>query len=176
MSSFTRTQRLILEQNEEILRILKSLSARLSPRPERIVLCVPTITTKEGDMANLQVACDSIVTIPILVLDAEGQPVAPASGDTFTATPAPNPNEGGVAQPYTAEIAPTSGPNGGPALIITPLVQASPNQSVTVADQDGLTSAVLAFDIVDDLAPKQIQLNAAGATTAEQDVPETAGP
>ena len=64
----------------------------------------------------------------------------------------------------------------GPAVILTPLVQASPGLNVVVADSDGLTAWTQVVDIVQDATPTNIVLDVADAEFAPQAVPTNPGP
>jgi hypothetical protein len=146
----------------QLNRIEKLLKRGSRNPPTRIVLALPIITRNGVPMPNLEIANDTVVTIPIQTQDAGGQVVPPQSGDTFTAV---------SSLPASLGVA-VNGAN----LVLTPLVQASPGISVTVSDADGLTQAVQLCDIVPDLSPKNIVLDLAGETTTSQPVPPNPGP
>lgn len=118
-------------------------------------------------MADFPLANDSIATIPIVTADAAGDFVSPPKGDTFSAVSS-NPAS------LTAAIGTTA--TGGPAVVLTPLVQVSPGLTVTVTDSAGLMQFVLTVDIAADVAPKTIALDIAHATTVAQPVPTAPGP
>lgn len=112
-------------------------------------------------MANLEIANDTVVTVPIHVTDAAGDVVPATPGDVFTVA---SDNAGlGVALGADA--------TGGPAAVLTPMVRGLSNVTVTVTDSAGLKSVVLVCDVVEDIAPANIVLDVAGATTAPQPVP-----
>ena len=137
-------------------------------RPIKIVLTLPTITTKEGTLLpNLEILNDTVVTIPIQTQDAEGSVVPAPSGDTFTVVSS---LQGSLGAAISADS------SGNPTLVLTPLVQASPGITITVSDADGLAQAVQICDIVPDLTPKNIVLDIAGETTTSQPVPGNPGP
>ena len=118
-------------------------------------------------MANFELANDEVATIPILVDDAAGQAVPAPTGDTFSAVSS-NPAS------LTATIGATAA--GNPAVVLTPLVQASPSLTVTVTDTAGLTAFTQIIDIVADLTPKAITLDLANVTETTQPTPTAPGP
>ena len=120
---------------------------------------------------NYELANDTVAYIPITTLDAAGAVVPAPSGDAFSAASS-NPAS------LTAAIGvmPAGSAIQGPALVLTPLVQASPGLTVTITDTAGLTSDTQDVDIVQDLTPKSIGLNLTGATTTPQAVPTNPGP
>lgn len=138
------------------------------PVAVRIRLALPVVTKKGVIMANFELANDEVATIPILVDDAAGAAVPAPTGDTFT-----------VVSSNPASLGATIGVVAGgtaPALVLTPLVQASPGLSVTVSDSSGLASFTQLVDILEDTTPKAITLDVAAATEASQPVPTATGP
>jgi hypothetical protein len=143
---------------------------RLRTRPTRIVLCIPTRTDLKGNpMPNFELPNDEVVTVPIQTTNAAGVVEPAPSGDVFTA--ASSSPSLGVAIGVTAPPLPA-----GPAVILTPLVQASPNITVTITDSAGLKLATQVIDIVQDVTPKNIILDVADATSVPQAVPTAPGP
>jgi hypothetical protein len=137
-------------------------------RARRLGLAVPEVTAKGGGkMANLQLDSDTIATLTILVYDASGAIVPAPSGDQFSVVSS-NPASLGAAIGKDA--------NGNPAVVLTPLVQASPGLSVTVSDSIGLAAFTEGVDIVEDTVPKALGLDLVHAATASQPVPSAPGP
>lgn len=133
----------------------------------RIGLELPTRRTKEGKlMPNFELPNDEVVTIAIQTTNAAGTVEPVPAGDVFTATSS-SPSLG-VAIGTTAA--------GGPSLVLTPLVQASPGITVTVADSSGLIAATQVVDIVPDVTDTNIILDVAAATHVAQPVPTAPGP
>ena len=91
----------------------------------------------------------------------------PPAGDVFTVVSSA-PNSLGAAIGKTAA--------GGPAVVLTPLVQASPNITITVSDSAGLVQAVQICDVVVDVADTNVVLDVADATHVAQPVPTAPGP
>lgn len=118
-------------------------------------------------MANFELNNDAVYTVTIHATNAGGQLEPLPSGVTFTATSS-NPASLGASIGADA--------SGNPALVLTPLVQASPNLSVTVADAAGLTSVVQVFDIIQDATPANLVLDLTDATHVAQAAPTAAGP
>lgn len=118
-------------------------------------------------MANFEIKNDEVVSVPIKTTNAAGVVEPMTAGDTFTAT-SDHPDSLGVA--ISADGA------GNPLLVLTPLVQASAGITVTVADADGLASAIQLVDIVQDVTPTNVVLDLADATHANQAVPSNPGP
>ena len=140
----------------------------LVPNPaKQIRLALPSITRKGVLMANFELANDEVATIPILVDDAAGQPVPAPAGDVFSVVSS-NPASLGATIGTTAA--------GNPAVILTPLVQASPNLSIMVGDSAGLSTFTQGVDIVGDTTPKAITLDLTKVTETSQPVPTATGP
>jgi hypothetical protein len=155
-------------QLDRIEHLLHRILRRDLPRATTIALGFPIVSRKDDNsMANFELPSDSVATIPIVTLDAEGVAVPPASGDTFTAV-ATGP-AGSTAGALVATVT-------GSSLVLTPTVDASAGWTVVVSDADDLTSFSLAVDIVADLTPKAISLNVTGATFTPQPTPTAPGP
>lgn len=118
-------------------------------------------------MPNYELPSDEIATVTIKTTDAGGGTEAVPAGDVFTAVSS-NPASLGVSIGTDA--------SGAPALILTPLVQASPNITVTVSDSAGLKQAVQIVDIVLDVTPKNVVLDLADAVLTSQATPTAPGP
>lgn len=146
-------------------KILSLLEAK-QPKATRIVLEVPTVTRK-GKIMNYELKNDTIATIGIKTTDAAGAVVPSPVGDTFTVSSG-NPASLGAALGADA--------SGNPAIVLTPLVRASPNVVVTVSDSSGLPNVTLIVDIVQDVTPTNVILDTADATLAPQPVPAAPGP
>lgn len=118
-------------------------------------------------MPNFELPNDQVVTITIKTQDASGATVPAPAGDVFSVASS-NPASLGAAIGTDA--------NGNPAVILTPLVQASPGLSITVSDADGLAADTQLVDIVPDVTPTNIVLDLADATHTTQPVPTNPGP
>ncbi len=162
-TSLTAEEGAVVAIGTALASIAKSIETPLPPVPISIRLALPSIIKNGRPMANFELANDEVATIPILVDDAAGTAVPAPSGDTFTAvSSSPSLGVSIVASPA--------------AVVLTPLVQASPGITVTVSDSAGLTSATLVVDIVPDTTPKAITLNVAAVTETPQPVPTAPGP
>jgi hypothetical protein len=150
------------EQLDKILVLVKRIDRELFPSPVKISFALPTITRNGVLVPNFELKNDTVATIPIVTEDAAGNVVPATAGDTFTAV---------SSLPASLGVAVTNN-----ALVLTPLVQASPGLTVTVSDADGLTAATLTVDIVPDLSPTQVVLETADATTVPQAPPTAPGP
>jgi hypothetical protein len=137
------------------------------PKATKIVLALPTYTRKGKPVPNFELPNDEVVTIPIQTTDSAGTVEPVPTGDVFTAVSS-LPASLGVAIGATA--------SGSPALVLTPLVQASPGITVTVSDSAGLVQAVQLVDIVPDVTDTNILLDVADATHVSQPVPTAPGP
>lgn len=151
---------------DSLASIAKSLAAPPAPIPKSIRLALPSIMKEGKLMANFELANDEVATIPILIDNAAGAAVPAPAGDTFTVTSS-SPSLGVAIGATTA---------GAPAVVLTPLVQASPGITVTVSDSAGLTSFAQLVDIVQDLTPKAITLDLADAVEVSQPAPTAPGP
>ena len=153
-----------IRQNEaEILHLL-----RKGRRPARIALELPAIRDKKGTvMANFELKNDQVATVTLKTVNDQGAVEPYPAGAIFTA------QSNDVASLGVA-IGVDAG--GNPAVILTPLVQASPNQSFTVNGNDGLASVTQIVDIVADNSPTNVILDLADATFASQPVPANPGP
>jgi hypothetical protein len=139
----------------------------LNAKPARIALAIPQLTRKGVPMANYELANDTVATIGIMTTDANGDVVPMPAGDVFTVVSS-NPAS------LTAAIGATAA--GGPAVVLTPLVKVSPGLTVTVSDSKGLPQDVQIVDIVNDVTPRNVVLDLAGAATVAQPVPTAPGP
>ena len=146
-----------------LLSLARSLIEGLDP-PTKIVLAIPRVTRKGVFMPNFELTNDEVVTVPIQTTNAAGAVEAPPTGDVFTAVSS-SPSLG-VAVVTTPML----------ALVLTPLVQASPNITVTVSDSSGLAVATQLVDIVPDVTDTNIILNLSGASHVAQPVPTAPGP
>ncbi|HEV2100658.1 MAG TPA: hypothetical protein VGR45_17265 [Stellaceae bacterium] len=136
--------------------------------PARIALELPTITTKEGIIVpNFELKNDQVATITIKTTDAAGAVVPAPAGDTFTVV-------SGTPASLQAAIGTDAGGNA--AVVLTPLVDASPGLTITVSDASGLPALSQIVDIVPDLSPTNMILDLADATFAPQAVPAAPGP
>lgn len=133
----------------------------------RIGLSLPTITRNGEIVPNIQLANDTVETITIVTTDAAGTTVPAPAADVFSVVSS-NPTS------LSASIGKDAA--GNPAVVLTPLVQASSGLTVTITDSAGLASDAQGVDIVQDLAPKAIGLSTGTATTAPQAVPTAPGP
>lgn len=117
-------------------------------------------------MPNFELPNDEVVTIDIESTNSAGVVEPLPAGDTFTVTSS-SPSLGAAIGVGSA---------GGPAIVLTPTVQESPNITVTVTDSAGLTQVVLLVDIVQDVTPTNLVLDVADATHVSQPVPAAPGP
>lgn len=151
-----------------ILRRIDELSALLRrPHPTRIALELPRVTKKGKIMANYELLNDQQVTITIKTTDAGGKVETYPAGDVFSVVSS---NSASLDAKIGADAA------GNPAVILTPLVQASPGLTFTVSDSAGLAVAIQAVDIVEDTSDTNIILDIADATHTSQPVPTAPGP
>lgn len=118
-------------------------------------------------MANYELLNDQQVTVTIKTTDSSGKVEPYPPGDIFSVVSS-NPASLGAA--IGADAA------GNPAVILTPLVQASPGLTFTVSDSAGLAVAIQAVDIVADTTDTNIVLDLADATHVSQPVPTNPGP
>jgi hypothetical protein len=148
-----------------IAKILRALLAALSPAT-RIALELPSLTRKGIPMPNYELPNDEISTITIKTTDSGGDVEAVDPTDVFTVVSS--------SPSLTAAIGTDA--SGNPAIVLTPMVKASPNISVTVSDSKGLIQCVQLVDIVPDVKPTNVILDLADATTVSQSVPAAPGP
>lgn len=116
-------------------------------------------------MPNYELLNDTIATIPVQTTNSAGVVEPPPTGDTFTAV---------SSLPASLGVSIITAP--ALALVLTPLVQASPGITVTVSDSAGLKVATQLVDIVADATPTNVILDLADATTVAQPVPTAPGP
>ena len=162
LKDIERLQRDTLEE-VRYLRILVGLRGHAT----KISLKLPTRTVKGKIMPNFELPNDEVVTIPIETTNQAGVVEPVPAGDVFTVTSS-LPNSLGAAIGTTAA--------GGPAVVLTPLVQASPGITITVSDSAGLAQYVQIVDIVADVTDTNIILDVADATHTSQPVPAATGP
>lgn len=127
----------------------------------------PQGLTKELRMPNFELNSDAVYTIPILTTNSAGTVEPAPAGDVFSVTSS-------APASLAAGIGKTAA--GGPAVVLTPLVQASPSITVTVSNSAGLVQAVQICDIVVDVAPTNVVLDIADATHVLQPTPSNPGP
>jgi len=114
---------------------------------------------------NYELANDAVAYVPIQTLDAEGNPVAPPSGDTFTVASSDTTSLG------VAVGTMPSGPlQGQPAAVLTPLVPTASGITVTLTDADNLTAGTQVVDIVQGVATTDF-LDVSAAVTVPQAPP-----
>jgi hypothetical protein len=118
-------------------------------------------------MPNFEINSDSVVTVPILTTNSAGATEPAPAGDAFTVVSS-NPTSLGASIGTTAA--------GGPAVVLTPLVQASPGITITVSDSAGLAQAVQICDVVVDASPTNVVLDLVDATHVAQKTPTAPGP
>jgi hypothetical protein len=117
-------------------------------------------------MPNFELASDEVATVTILVRDAGGDVVPAPSGDTFSV----------ASSSASLGVAIGADAAGNPAVVMTPLVVASPNISVTVSDSAGLAAFVQVVDVVADTKPAAIGLDIANVVEVPQATPTNPGP
>lgn len=137
------------------------------PRAVRITLALPSITREGKPMPNFELASDEVATITILARDASGDIVPAPAGDTFSVT---------SSNPASLAAAVGVDANGNPAIVLTPMVKASPNITVSVSDSAGLAVDEQIVDVVEDASPRAIGLDTANAALASQPEPVNPGP
>jgi len=161
-----------LANQETVLVDLKAIQGQLATllapsNSTHIALALPAMTRKGKAVPNFELNDDAVYTVPILTTNSAGTVEPMPAGDVFTVVSS-NPASLGMAIGATA--------SGAPALILTPLVAASPNITGTVSDSAGLIVAVQLFDIVADVSDTNIVLDLADATHVAQPVPTAPGP
>ena len=115
-------------------------------------------------MPNYELKDDTVATIPIQTTNSAGVVEPPPAGDVFSAkSSSPSLGVSIVTSPSLA-------------LVLTPLVQASPGITVTVSDSAGLAVATQIVDIVQDVTPTNVVLDLAAAALTPQPVPLAPGP
>jgi hypothetical protein len=117
-------------------------------------------------MPNFELASDEVATATILVRDAGGDIVAAPAGDTFSVASS-SPSLG---------VAIGADVKGAPAVVMTPLVVASPGIQVTVSDSAGLAQFIQVVDIVADTKPVALGLDLANVSETSQPTPTAPGP
>jgi hypothetical protein len=149
-----------------LIGLLVGLPWKHKHRPEKLVLVLPILTSKgEKPVPNYELANDAVAYVPIQTLDAEGNPVAPPSGDTFTVASSDTTSLG------VAVGTMPSGPlQGQPAAVLTPLVPTASGITVTLTDADNLTAGTQVVDIVQGVATTDF-LDVSAAVTVPQAPP-----
>lgn len=119
-------------------------------------------------MADNQIDDDWVMSVPIVTQNSAGAVVAAPAGDTYTVT---------SSLPASLQAAIGTMADGTtPAVILTPMVQASTGITITVTDSAGLASSVSLWDIVQDVQATQLALDVSDATHVAQPVPTNPGP
>lgn len=118
-------------------------------------------------MPNYELPNDAVATITIRTTNSDGTVEPVPAGDVFTVVSS-NPTSLGATIGVDAF--------GAPAVVLTPLVAASPNLTITVSDSSGLAQAIQLVDIVVDVKDTNILLDIADAATKPQPVPTAPGP
>ena len=116
-------------------------------------------------MADFVINNDQIATAAIRVANSAGSIVPAPSSDVFVA-----------ASSSTSLGVEISTKNGNPVVVMTPMVQASPDITVTVNDSAGLKLDSFVVDIVPNPTPYGIQVDLANSTYVTQAVPTAPGP
>lgn len=127
-------------------------------------------------MANIEIPNDEVWTIPVLTTNSAGVVEPAPAGDTYTAAVAHDDSSDASASLAVAVVDMTLNGNAAKGVQLTPMVQESPNLTLTITDSAGLTASVNVFDIVQDVTPKNILLDVADVQKASQPVPTNAGP
>jgi len=124
-------------------------------------------------MSTTQLPNDEVLSIPIVVLDADGAVVPAPAGDVFTVVSSDPTKLGAV-----VGVMPAGPLAGHPAVAINALIQASTPGvlSITVSDSAGLAIDTMGVDIVADTTPKAIGLDLTDAQAVPQPVPTNPGP
>jgi len=135
--------------------------------PTHIALSIPQVSRKGQTMPNFEVMNDAVYTVTIKTTNSAGTVEPTPAGDVFTAV---------SSNPASLRVAVGTDAAGNPAVVMTPLVQASPGLTVTVSDSSGLAQFVQIVDIVADVADTNIILDVADATHVSQPVPTAPGP
>lgn len=149
------------------VRIVLSILRKPATKATKIALELPYVTRKGVHMPNYELPSDGVATITIKTTNSSGVVEPTPAGDTF-AVVSSNPASLGAAIGKDA--------SGAPAVVLTPLVQQSPNITITVSDSAGLAQDVQIVDIVLDVNPKNIILDLADAVVTPQPTPTAPGP
>ena len=118
-------------------------------------------------MPNYELPDDEVLTVTIKTTNSAGATEPVPAGDTFTVV---------SSNPASLQAAIGTDAAGNPAVVLTPLVQASPGLTITVSDSAGLAQAVQIIDIVADVTPRNVVLDFADAVAVPQAVPAAPGP
>jgi hypothetical protein len=141
----------------------------LKQRATQLAFEIPAIIMSNGAviMSNFQLLNDEIATVTIKATNQGGLTEPLPSGDVFTVV---------SSKPASLTAAIGKDAGGNPAVILTPLVQASLGLSITVTDSSGLKAATLGVDISQDVRPANIVLDVVDATFTSQPTPTAPGP
>ncbi len=152
----------------ELLVYAKAIVAYLTPpKPKHIALELPAITKRGKPVSNYELPSDKVATISIKTTDAGGAVEPYPPGDVFSVT---------SSAPASLQAAIGADASGNPAVVLTPLVQASPNITIVVSDSAGLSQAQQIVDVVVDVTDTNIILDVADAVLASQPTPAAQGP
>ena len=145
-----------------------SLQQLEAMRPVALRLAVPLRALKSGEiMANLEVANDEVLYIPILTDNEAGKPVPAPTGDTFVVA-----SDDATKIALTIDAIPSGPMQGQPCVKIVPMVQTtSAAVGGTLTDSVGLTKFTWLMDIVQDTTPKALSLDFADEVVVSQPVP-----
>jgi hypothetical protein len=132
-----------------------------------LALELPTRTVKGALMANTELLNDAVYTVTIKATNQGGTTVPLPAGLTLTAV---------SSDPAALEAVIGVDASGNPAVVLTPLVDASPNITVTISDAAGLTPATKVFDIVIDTTAATLSLDMTDAAHVSQVSPVAPGP
>lgn len=125
-------------------------------------------------MPNLELNDDWVLSCPIVTTNSAGNVEPVPAGDVFSV--AVTHADGSDGSASLGAVIGTMADGTTPAVVLTPLVQASPSLNVTVSDSAGLAQFVQIVDIVPDVTPTNIMLDIADATHVSQPTPTTPGP
>jgi hypothetical protein len=149
------------------IRIVLNILRKPVSKATRIALELPSITRKGIHMPNFELPSDEVATVTIKTTNSAGIVEPMPAGDVFTAT---------SSAPASLGVTVGKDAAGAPAIVLTPLVQVSPNITITVSDSAGLAQAVQIVDVVLDVNPKNIILDVPGAVLTPQPTPTATGP
>ena len=117
-------------------------------------------------MPNYELSVAAVASVPIQTLDANGNPVPPPTGDTFTVA-----SSDAAALGVAVGTMPSGPLQGQPAAILTPLTSTpTPGITVTLTDADNLTAGTQVVDLVAD-PPTTDFLDISAAVTTPQTPP-----
>ena len=118
-------------------------------------------------MPNYELKSDDTATITIQTATVSGTVEPAPAGDVFSVMSS---NPGSLMATIGKDA------NGNPAVILTPLVQASPGITITVSDSAGLAVDAQIVDVVIDNTPTNVILDLADAVLTSQPTPTAPGP